>query len=142
MVGERTVSSRRRNGTNFSHVITGVVDYARLTVVSVVVSDRAGWTVVTVSGDVDLATAPDLRSRLADLVAQQPRVVVDLDGVDVIDSTGLGVLVGARRRARQAGGDLVLVCAEGRVSDLLASADLDRVFTIHRSLTEATGSAR
>jgi len=113
------------------------VDYARLAVVAVDVSERAGRTVVTVIGDVDLATAPDLRTRLADLAVRGPHLVVDLDGVDLLDSTGLGVLVGARRRARQAGGDLALVCSEGRLADLLAATDLDRVFTVHRSLAEA-----
>ena len=101
------------------------------------VSEQAGRAVVTVSGDVDLATAPELRSRLADVVQGGLPVVVDLDGVDVLDSTGLGVLIGARRRARQSGADLVLVCAEGRLTDLLAVTDLDKVFTVHRSLGDA-----
>ena len=128
----------RDNGTNFSHVITVVVDYARWAVlVAVDVSEQAGRAVVTVSGDVDLATAPELRSRLADVVQGGLPVVVDLDGVDVLDSTGLGVLIGARRRARQSGADLVLVCAEGRLTDLLAVTDLDKVFTVHRSLGDA-----
>ena len=72
-----------------------------------------------------------------DVVQRGQPVVVDLDGVDVLDSTGLGILVGARRRARQAGGDLVLVCGEGRLTDLLAATDLDKVFTVHRSVSDA-----
>ena len=62
-------------------------------------------------GSVDLATLPQLGDALFRLVADHPgqRVAVDLDGVDVLDDTGLGVLLGAAGRARQAGGDLVVV---------------------------------
>ena len=73
--------------------------------------------VLTLSGSVDLATLPRLQDGL--LAAWPPttpaqRVAVDLDGVDVLDDTALGVLLGAAGRARQAGGDLIVVCAAER----------------------------
>ncbi|HZQ56576.1 MAG TPA: STAS domain-containing protein [Acidimicrobiales bacterium] len=61
---------------------------------------------LAISGDVDIATAPGLREQLERLEA--PNVVVDLSGVTFIDSTGLGVLVGALKRAKEAGGQLTL----------------------------------
>jgi anti-sigma B factor antagonist len=61
---------------------------------------------LAISGDVDIATAPSLREQLQRLDARN--VVVDLSGVTFIDSTGLGVLVTALKRAREAGGQLTL----------------------------------
>ena len=72
--------------------------------------------VLTLSGSVDLATLPRLQDGLLRLAAEHPgeRVAVDLDGVDVLDDTALGVLLGAAGRARQHGGDLIVVCAAER----------------------------
>jgi anti-sigma B factor antagonist len=68
------------------------------------------------------------------------QVVVDLRGVEFMDSTGLGVLVGALKRLREQEGDLALVCTEGPVLKILTLTGLDRVFPIHRDVAEATGS--
>lgn len=99
------------------------------------VSDRDGWTVLTVTGEVDVATAPRLREQLIRLVSDERyRIVVDLGAVDFIDSTGLGVLIGALKRVRSHDGDLMLICSEPRVLRVFEITGLDRVFTIHPSL--------
>ncbi len=92
-------------------------------------------------GEIDLATAAQLREAVLDLIQNGSRqVVVDLRGVEFMDSTGLGVLVGALKRLREQEGDLVLVCTEGPVLKILTLTGLDRVFPIHRDVAEATGS--
>ncbi len=90
-----------------------------------------GRTVLAVGGEVDLATAPQLRRRLIELVNGGCRdLVVDLSKVGFIDSTGLGVLVGARRRIKEAEGDLVLVVPQDTIRALFRVTGLTEIFTI------------
>jgi anti-sigma B factor antagonist len=97
--------------------------------------------VLSVAGEVDLATAPQMRDALVRLAADHPgaNVVIDLDGVTLLDSVGLGLLIGGLRRMRGTGGDVALVCTTPRLIELLALCRLDRVFEIHPSVAAATG---
>lgn len=100
--------------------------------------EHDGWTVVAASGEIDVATAPELRERLTDLVdAGATRLVVDLEDVDFIDSTGLGVLVGAVRRARGDEGDVRLVCTNPRILKVFQATGLHEVFVIGATVDEA-----
>ena len=78
-----------------------------------------------------------LRERVISLLAGTPKVVLNLLGVDHIDSGGLGILVGLFISARRRGGDLKLVSPGRRVSDVLRCTRLDRVFNVYGSDEEA-----
>ena len=96
------------------------------------------WTVLTVAGELDVVGAPELRQSVMDAVKNgNHRLALDLSGVDFIDSFGIGVLVGALKRVRLLDGDLMVVIPEPRVRRVLEVCDLDRVFTLHRSLADA-----
>jgi anti-sigma B factor antagonist len=98
-------------------------------------------TVLEVGGEVDVYTAPRLRERLVELVEQGARhVVVDLSRVEFLDSTGLGVLVGALKRLRAAGGTLGLVCAHERLLKIFRITALDRVFALYDTVEAATSA--
>ena len=98
--------------------------------------DGAG--VVTVSGEVDMYTAPQLKQCLLDLVdGGAKKIVVDLSAVTFIDSTALGVLIGGVRRLHGAGGAMALVVTGRAVLRVLSITGLDRVFSIHATLDEA-----
>ncbi len=104
-------------------------------------TDTDGWTVIAASGEIDVATAPELREQLTSLIADDHRqLVVDLEDVDFIDSTGLGVLVGAVRRARAADGDLRLVCTNSRLLKVFDVTGLGDVFTIATSVDDAVSA--
>ena len=106
------------------------------------VKEQGGWSVLAVSGEVDVATAPRLRERLVDLVTEgNHRIVVDLENVDFLDSTGLGVLVGALKRVRTHDGDLALVCTQPRILKVFEITGLTKVFSIHKSVDEAVSGA-
>ena len=100
-----------------------------------------GTTVVVVSGELDIYTAPRLREQLLWLsdqdVGTPSRVLLDLNKVSFIDSTGLGAIVGAHRRFTQRGGVLELVCGRCPVQRLLTITRLDQVFRVHERLPEA-----
>ena len=96
------------------------------------------WTVSVVAGELDVVGGPELRQHVMALVRDGDRfVVLDLRGVDFVDSFGLGVLIGALKRVRMLDGDLRLVVAEPRVRRVFEVCDLDRVFTLHESVDDA-----
>ena len=101
---------------------------------------RGRWhTVVEVRGEVDVYTAGALRERLLATIEGGARsVVVDLNRVDFLDSTGLGVLVGALKRLKLAGGRLALVCDSEKLLKVFRITALDRVFTLPDSVEAAT----
>src|SRR5450759_5285091 len=98
---------------------------------------REGVFVITLSGEVDLYTAPELK-QLLDAVAEGAKhVVVDLSKTTFIDSTTLGVLVGGVRRLREKDGDLSLVCSDRNITKIFEITGLDQVFSIAASREEA-----
>lgn len=94
-------------------------------------------TVLSVEGELDLSSAPSLKWALADVQSAGRRhVVVDLSGVSFIDSTALGVLVGAQR-GLNAGMQLAIACADENVLRIFELTGLDGMFEIVPTLDEA-----
>src|SRR5438034_6300609 len=105
------------------------------------VTERDGWAVLAVRGEVDVYTAPRFRERLIELVSEgKYQIVVDLEAVDFLDSTGLGVLVGGLKRLRTHDGDLSLVCTQARILKVFEITGLTKVFAIHDSVDAAVAS--
>jgi anti-sigma B factor antagonist len=95
-------------------------------------------TIVEVGGEIDVYTAPRLREQLVDLVADgKYHLVVDMEKVDFLDSTGLGVLVGGLKRVRAHDGSLRLVCTQERILKIFRITGLTKVFPIHDSVEDA-----
>lgn len=86
--------------------------------------------VVAVRGEIDLVTGPMLWDRLADLIPDTKRLVIDLRNTEFIDSTGLSIFVRALKRLRHAGGDLILRSPRRNARKVLNLTGLDRVMTI------------
>jgi anti-sigma B factor antagonist len=106
------------------------------------VTERDGVAVVAVHGEVDVSTAPRLRQQLIETASSgQDTVVVDLDAVEFLDSTGLGVLVSGLKRFRTQGGDLLLVCNPPRVLRVFEITGLTKVFSMHHTVDEAVEAA-
>lgn len=87
-------------------------------------------TTVILDGVVDLATSPKLRAALLPLVVPGAFVALDLAGVTFVDSTGLGVLVAAHRRAKGAGSRFLLSRPSDNLRAVLRVTHLDSIFDI------------
>ena len=75
------------------------------------ISEASDYRVLKPTGDLDVYTVGSLRDAIGEVVEQEsPRIVVDLDSVPFMDSSGLGALMGGVRRLREAGGDLAIAC--------------------------------
>lgn len=94
---------------------------------------------VTLEGEIDVYTAPRLKEELVSVVESGcPNVVVDMEKVGFIDSSGLGVLVSALRRARERDGVVRIVCTRDNILKIFRITGLDKVFPIYSEMAEAT----
>ncbi len=108
--------------------------------------DEQGWAVVVVAGQVDVATAPQLRQALTEAqYGGATDVALDLDGVEFLDSFGLGVIVGGLKRAGSHGTRLVVVCSRSRLTHLFQVTRLVEILPIAERLADhgpASGETR
>lgn len=102
------------------------------------VTRRGTWQVLSLVGDLDVSSAPAVRNEIVRLLTDdEADLVLDLTAVPFVDSFGLGVLVGALKRARSTGRRLALVVTEPGVRRVLELTGLDDVFEVATSLDEA-----
>ncbi len=93
---------------------------------------------VTLGGEVDVYTAPRLKESLVSAIQDGcVNVVVDMENVGFIDSSGLGVLVSALRRAREREGTVRVVCTRDNILKIFRITGLDKVFPIFSDAAEA-----
>ena len=101
-------------------------------------SEPPGFTVIELGGEIDVYTAPKLRERLVSLVdSGSYQLIVDMESVEFLDSTGLGVLVGGLKRVRNHEGWIDLVCTQSRILRIFRITGLNRVFNIYDTVPEA-----
>lgn len=94
--------------------------------------------VLRLAGEIDLRTSPELRETLLDLIEQRPaRIILDLAGVDYIDSSGVGTIVELKRKAMRNSSKVVLVTLQPRVRSLFEITRLDNFFDIAADIDEA-----
>jgi anti-sigma B factor antagonist len=100
-----------------------------------------GW-LLTVTGEIDLGTVDILRNAVTDaLQAESSDLVIDLDDVSYIDSTGLGVLVGTYKRLADRRRSLTVRCSKPQVLRLLEITGLTDLFQIDRTASKQPASS-
>jgi anti-sigma B factor antagonist len=104
---------------------------------SVTVRRERGVVIADVTGDIDVSTVGGLRERLLGLADGGEPLIVDLNRVSFIDSTGLGVLVAVARRAYARGGSLHAVCSRPQPRKLLWLTGVDRRIPLTATLDGA-----
>ncbi|MEG9225000.1 anti-sigma factor antagonist [Aeromicrobium sp. Sec7.5] len=97
--------------------------------------------VLEIGGEIDVYTAPRLREAVVEAIESgKLRLIVDVQRVDFLDSTGLGVLVGALKRVRADDGTLDIVCTHERLLKIFQITGLDKVFGLHDSVEAAVAA--
>ena len=108
----------------------------------IAVRRRRGHVLVTVSGEIDIATAGQLRGRLEGPAGSGQQVIIDFSRVSFLDAAGAGVLAAAAARAAARGGSLRLAAAGRQVRRVLALTGLDRSIPLAATVAEARASLR
>ncbi len=102
---------------------------------------EAGLGIVEAKGEIDMATAGIVRQAITDLIADGcVDLVLDLGPLTFIDSTGLGVIVGARKKAEHLGGSFVVVCTHPRILRLLDITGLSQAMPVHATVAAAVAA--
>lgn len=102
------------------------------------VEQSDGVCVFALKGEVDVYTAPQLKERLIERIdAGCVNILVDMEDVGFIDSSGLGVLVGGLRRAKESSGAIRLVCTRDNILKIFRITGLDKVFPIFDTIEQA-----
>ena len=97
--------------------------------------------VVAVAGEIDLFTAPELKATLTDAIEDgKTRIVVDLTETTFLDSTALGVLIGAIKRLRSRDGRMTIVNTDQNIAKTFEITGLDQIFTIRPTRDEAVAA--
>ena len=104
------------------------------------VEDHGPSRLLVLRGELGLATAPQLREALVDVLCEGCHIVVDLEGVEFVDSVGLGILLGGLKRARGHGGQLELVCTSRAVLRPFELTGVDKLLTIHPTRDAVLGA--
>jgi anti-sigma B factor antagonist len=98
----------------------------------------SGVTVLAPSGRLDVAGAPALKEAVTEAMkGDQPRLIIDMEGVSFVDSSGLGSVVAALKQVRSSKGDLRLAAPNQQVRVVLELTTLDRVFPYYATVEEA-----
>jgi anti-anti-sigma factor len=106
-------------------------------------TDRGGYVIAALSGDLGIASAPALRGQLRSLLRAASHLIIDLSAVDRADACGLAVLVGSGRRARLLGGSLRLAALSPEVARVLSATGLNQHLDIFPTVRAAiTGQSR
>jgi len=97
-----------------------------------------GVTVLAPTGRLDVAGAPALKEAIGEVVRNgPPKVVIDMEGVSFVDSTGLGSVIAALKQIRNSQGELRLAAPNQQVRVVLELTTLDRVFPYYATVEEA-----
>lgn len=100
-----------------------------------------GAAVFAVNGELDIYTAPEFKERLASLIeGGTHQLILDLEGLEFLDSTGLGALLGALKKIRSHDGYIDIVCTQRRILRIFKITSLDKVFGIYDSASDALAS--
>ena len=140
------MACRAPPGLSPAHVIGSAVTHSAAHDASLSLpsrTDRGGYVIAALSGELGIASAPALREQLLSLLRAASQLIIDLSAVDRADASGLAVLVGCGRRARLLGGSLRLAAPSPEVTRVLTATGMNQHLDIFPTVRAAiTGQPR
>jgi anti-sigma B factor antagonist len=104
---------------------------------------KSGVPVIVLEGEVDVYTAPQLKLQMINLLEKgSKQVIINLEKVEYLDSTALGVMIGGLKRMREIGGNISLLCPNPRIRRIFEITGLDRIFDIRAAEEQEESSSR
>ncbi|MDP8263663.1 MAG: STAS domain-containing protein [Candidatus Ancaeobacter aquaticus] len=101
------------------------------------VREENGWNIVTVDGQIDLYSSPDIRKELlSQAKTKKVKIVVDLSKVSYIDSSGVATLIEAMQKLKKVDGEIALVGLSESVKHVFEIARLESVFAIYKDIAD------
>ena len=106
--------------------------------IKVDIKEGEGCNILNVCGDVDVYTSPKVKESINALIEKEIyNIVVNLEDVRYVDSTGLGVLIGALKRVKEHNGNIVLVCTNPQIKKIFQITGLVKIFSIFANNEDA-----
>ncbi len=100
-----------------------------------------GVSVIELRGEIDLSTSPSFKEKVYEIIESGKKdVVIDLNGLEFMDSTGLGVLVATLKKTSVEGGSIRLICNKRSILKIFTITGLDKVFSIYDNLQRCLGA--
>jgi anti-sigma B factor antagonist len=97
--------------------------------------------VITVQGEIDVYTSPRVKETINELIEKENyNLIINLEDVRYIDSTGLGVLIGALKKVREHNGSINLICTNPQIKKIFNITGLVKIFGIFKNEEEAIGN--
>ncbi len=111
--------------------------------IKVDIKEGEGCNILNVCGDVDVYTSPKVKESINALIEKEIyNIVVNLEDVRYVDSTGLGVLIGALKRVKEHNGNIVLVCTNPQIKKIFQITGLVKIFSIFANNEDAIGALK
>ena len=104
---------------------------------------EGGISIVEVQGEIDVYTSSWVKEAIAEFIKNgNYNIIINLEGVRYIDSTGLGVLIGALKRVKEHEGSISLICTNPQIKKIFNITGLSKIFDIFKSEEEALESKK
>ena len=134
------MACRAPPGLSPAHLIRTAVTHSAAHAASLSLTsrtDRGGYVIAALSGELGIASAPALREQLLSLLRAASQLIIDLSAVEHADASGLAVLVGCGRRARLLGGSLRLAAPSPEVARVLSATGMNQHLDIFPTVRAA-----
>ena len=111
--------------------------------INIETSDLGGIKLVTVHGDIDVYSSPKVKDALYEIIDKEAyRIVINLEDIRYIDSTGLGVLIGALKKVKGSEGNITIVCSNPQIKKVFTITGLVKIFGIYPNNDEAVNALK